>query len=119
MLRFVTGSQEGTVKVAAYDNVAGFCHQTLSKGSSIVIRGNLNQYNGEIQIIANAIDTFDSSGKVVSSVKKETRKEWADAATRDKASAPENPASESSKDLLERIAKLEKMLSDAGKSHEK
>ena len=119
-LEFITGKQEVTMLVAAYDNVGAFCNNSLRKGSSIEIKvGNISQYNGETEIIANAIELFDSNGTVVKSVKKESRKEWADAATHDKASAAEHPAGESFDDLRDRLAKVEKMLSDAGKSHEK
>ena len=119
-LGFMTGKQEVTMLIAAYDNVGTFCNNNLRKGSPIEIKvGNISQYNGETEIIANAIELFDSNGTVVKSVKKESRKEWADAAAPHKASAPEKPASESLDDLLQRMAKLEKLLSDAGKSHEK
>ncbi|MGD0235724.1 MAG: hypothetical protein ABSC55_14460 [Syntrophorhabdales bacterium] len=117
-LKFYTAKQAGTITVATYDNVTDYVKKSLQKGSEILIKGNLNQYNGEIQIIANSIDTFDLSGKVVSSVKKESRKGWSDTDTPGKASIAEHPADESFDDLRERLAKLEKMLSDAGKSHD-
>jgi single-stranded DNA-binding protein len=119
-LGFITGKQDVTMLIAAYDNVGAFCNNNLKKGSPIVIKiGNISQYNGETEIIANSIDIVDSSGKVLNSVKKESRKGWSGAAAPDKATAAEKPAGESFDDLLERIAKIEKMLSDAGKSHEK
>ena len=117
---FMTGKQEVTILIAAYDNVGTFCNNSLRKGSPIEIKvGNISQYNGETEIIANSIELFDSNGNLVNSVKKESRKEWADLDAPGKASAPKNPAGESYDDLRERIAKLERMLSDAGKSHEK
>jgi single-stranded DNA-binding protein len=99
-LKFYTAKQAGTITIAAYDNVAEYVQKVLKEGSTVLIKGNLNQYNNEHQIIANSIEIVDSSGKVVSSVKKETRKEWPSAGTRDKASAAENPASESPNELL-------------------
>ncbi len=109
-----------TMPVAAYENVGVFCHENLEEGSTISIKaGNFSQYDGEIQIIANSIELFNSAGKVVSSVKKESRKVWSNSCTVGNASAAESPAGESPNELLERIAKLEKMLSDAEKSHKK
>ena len=119
-LQFHSSKQPGTVPVAAFENVGVFCHENLKEGSTISIKvGNLTQYDGVLEIIANSIELFNSSGNLVNSVKKESRKGWADAATRDKASAPNLSAGESFDDLRDRLAKLEKLLSDAGKSHEK
>ena len=119
-LGFITGKQDVTMLIAAYDNVGAFCNNNLRKGSPIEIKvGNISQYNGETGIIANAIELFDSNGTVVKSAKKESRKEWSGAAAPNKAKAAEHLANESSDDLEERLAKLEKMFSDAGKDHKK
>jgi len=117
-VKYYSARQPCTITIAAFDNVTDYVEKALREGSEILIKGNLTQYNDETEIIANSIDSYDASGRVVSSVKKESRKEWANAATRDKGSAPDSATGESSNEqLLERIAKLEKMLSDGGKSH--
>jgi len=76
--KFQAGQEMTTMPVATYENVANFCHQTLRKGSTIVIKGNLNLYHDKLQIIANSIEVVDPKGNVVNSVKKESHKEWPD-----------------------------------------
>ena len=67
-----------------------FCNDNLKEGSTIAIKvGNINQYDGE-RNHRKSIEVFNSSGNLVNSVKKEARKESADAATHNKASAAEH-----------------------------
>ena len=75
-LKFQAGQEMTTMTVATYRECSRFCHQTVRKGSTIVIKGNLNLYHDKLQIIANSIEVVDPKGNVVNSVKKESHKEW-------------------------------------------
>ena len=64
-VKYYSARQPCTITIAAFDNVTDYVEKALREGSEILIKGNLTQYNDETEIIANSIDSYDASGRVV------------------------------------------------------